>query len=161
MRAALLTLAAGLVVPSAASAQSTSTPAGSAEQVYVACQQTPAPHWSRPAAGRWPLRARTRWAGLLFRNVTPGDGYRVSSGGQTSDPVTVHTTASSPWDPSIYNQTITDNGYQYLNIRDGTKLAIDVHPPTSPAGEPGVPAGVTLPPSRPRSMGSSPRRTRR
>jgi predicted acyl esterase len=83
--------------------------------------------------------------GLLFRNVTPGDGYHVTSGGQQSGPITVHSDAAAPWDPSIYNQTIKDNGYQYLTTRDGTKLAIDVHPPTSPAGEPGVPSGVTLP----------------
>ena len=53
----------------------------------------------------------------------------------------MHTDAAAPWDPSIYNQSISDNGYQYLTTRDGTKLAIDVHPPTDPAGEPGLPSG--------------------
>ncbi|MDQ1508278.1 MAG: uncharacterized protein QOG50_122, partial [Actinomycetota bacterium] len=52
---------------------------------------------------------------------------------------------AAPWDPAIYNQSIPDNGYGYLTTRDGTKLAIDVHPPTSPAGEPGLPPGTTLP----------------
>src|SRR5439155_398443 len=33
-----------------------------------------------------------------------------------------------------------ENGYTYLTTRDGTQLAIDVHPPTSPAGEPGAPS---------------------
>ena len=47
--------------------------------------------------------------------------------------------------PSIYNQEIPDNGYTYLTTRDGTKLAIDVHPPTSPAGEPGVPSKFHFP----------------
>jgi predicted acyl esterase len=32
-----------------------------------------------------------------------------------------------------------------LTTRDGTKLAIDVHPPQSPAGEPGLPSGAGLP----------------
>jgi predicted acyl esterase len=32
-----------------------------------------------------------------------------------------------------------------LTTRDGTKLAIDVHPPTSPAGEPGLPPGTPIP----------------
>jgi hypothetical protein len=32
-----------------------------------------------------------------------------------------------------------------LKTRDGTELAIDVHPPTSPAGEPGIPGGIHLP----------------
>ncbi|MGH2865361.1 MAG: CocE/NonD family hydrolase [Solirubrobacteraceae bacterium] len=85
--------------------------------------------------------------GLLFRNVTPGESYRVrlDSSGETSGPITVHTNASTPWDPSIYNQEIPDNGYTYLTTRDGIKLAIDVHPPTSPAGEPGVPSEFHFP----------------
>jgi uncharacterized protein len=85
--------------------------------------------------------------GLLFRNVKPGKKYRVrlASTGETSGPTTVHTAASAPWDPSVYNQEIPDNGYTYLTTRDGTKLAIDVHPPTSPAGEPGVPSMFHFP----------------
>src|SRR5437588_4299159 len=85
--------------------------------------------------------------GLLFRNVKPAAGYRVrvSSSGETSDPVTVHSDAAAPWDPSIYNQSIPDNGYTYLTTRDGTQLSIDVHPPTSPAGEPGVPSSFQFP----------------
>ena len=86
--------------------------------------------------------------GLLFRNVKPGAGYRVKlvSNGETAGPVTVHTTASKPWDPSIYEeQEISENGYTYLTMRDGTQLAIDVHPPTSPAGEPGVPSMFKFP----------------
>ena len=85
--------------------------------------------------------------GLLFRNVKPGQNYRVrlTSTGETSPPITVHTDASAPWDPSIYDQEIPDNGYTYLTTRDGTQLAIDVHPPTSPAGEPGVPSMFHFP----------------
>jgi predicted acyl esterase len=85
--------------------------------------------------------------GLLFRNVKPGKSYRVqlTSTGETSAPITVHTDASVPWDPSIYHQEIPDNGYTYLTTRDGTQLAIDVHPPTSPAGEPGVPSMFHFP----------------
>ena len=49
-------------------------------------------------------------------------------------PITVHSDAAAPWDPSIYNQKIKDSGYQYLTTRDGTKLAIDVHPPTDVSG---------------------------
>jgi len=85
--------------------------------------------------------------GVLFRNVKPGNGYRVrlTSTGEESGSITVHTTAAEPWDPDVYNQTISDNGYTYLTTRDGTQLAIDVHPPTSPAGEPGVPSEIKLP----------------
>ncbi|HEV7528975.1 MAG TPA: CocE/NonD family hydrolase [Solirubrobacteraceae bacterium] len=85
--------------------------------------------------------------GLLFREVKPGSRYRVSltSTGETSGPITVHSGAAAPWDPSIYNQSIPDNGYTYLTTRDGTQLAITVHPPTSPAGEPGVPSSFHFP----------------
>ncbi len=83
--------------------------------------------------------------GLLFRNVKPGKKYHVVSGGEESAVVTVHKGTSEPWDPSIYGQEIPDNGYTYLTTRDGTKLSIDVHPPTSPAGEPGVPSMFHFP----------------
>jgi predicted acyl esterase len=85
--------------------------------------------------------------GLLFRNVAPGKKYRVSvaSSGETSEPITVHKNTPKPWDPSIYDQEIPDNGYTYLTTRDGTQLSIDVHPPSSPAGEPGVPGSIHLP----------------
>ena len=83
--------------------------------------------------------------GVLFREVKPGKKYRVRSGGEESAPVTVHKGTSGPWDPSVYEQEIPDNGYTYLTTRDGTKLSIDVHPPTSPAGEPGVPSMFHFP----------------
>ena len=60
----------------------------------------------------------------------------LASDGEESGPLTVHSDAAAPWDPSIYKQSIPDDGYGYLTTRDGTKLAIDVHPPTHPAGEP-------------------------
>jgi hypothetical protein len=85
--------------------------------------------------------------GLLYRNVKPAKGYRVRlvSSGETSEPITVHKDTAKPWDPSIYDQEVPDNGYTYLTTRDGTRLSIDVHPPTSPAGEPGVPGSIHLP----------------
>src|SRR5437763_2616604 len=85
--------------------------------------------------------------GLLFRNVKPADGYRVRliSTGETSGSVTVHPAAAAPWDPGVYNQSIADNGYQYLTTRDGIQLALTVHPPSSPAGQPGVPSEFHFP----------------
>ena len=67
--------------------------------------------------------------GALFRKVRPGSGYVVSSGGQRSKPLIVHSDANAPWDPKVYNQHIGSCGYQYLTTRDGTKLALTVHPP--------------------------------
>src|SRR5579875_3057072 len=146
--AATLALAGCLLVPAGASAQGFSAN-GSAEQVYV----TGLPGYARmslisPSGRTLATQSADSLGGLLFRNVSPGSGYRVRllSTGQESGPLTVHSDAAAPWDPSIYNQPIADNGYQYLTTRDGTKLAIYVHPPTSPAGEPGVPSGVNLPP---------------
>jgi hypothetical protein len=88
--------------------------------------------------------------GLLFREVKPGSGYRIrlAPNGEESGALTVYkynTKNAAPWDPEIYNQKIADNGYQYLTTRDGTKLAIDVHPPTEPAGEPGTGGELKLP----------------
>jgi predicted acyl esterase len=121
---------------------------GSAEQVYVTGLAPSTPMSLLTAGGQTiATQSADSLGGLLFRNVPPGRGYRVrrNSDGVTSPPITVHSNAAAPWDPSVYNQTITDNGYQYLTTRDGTKLAIDVHLPTSPAGEPGLPAGTQLP----------------
>ncbi|HVS99578.1 MAG TPA: CocE/NonD family hydrolase [Solirubrobacterales bacterium] len=92
--------------------------------------------------------------GVLFREVTPGSGYRlrVGSGRQAerSEPLTVLTQRSAPPDTSIYEQKIAPHGYQYLTTRDGTKLAIDVHPPqdvakvfTGMIPEPGEGSGGT------------------
>ena len=85
--------------------------------------------------------------GVLFREVTPGAGYRVrlDATGATSGPVVVHTEAAAPWDPSIYDQTIPQDGYSYLTTRDGTQLALTVHPPTHPAGIGGLPEGFPVP----------------
>jgi len=83
--------------------------------------------------------------GVLFRNVEPGSGYRVglTSGGPKSEPLDVLTTQSAPPDTGIYNQSIPSSGYGYLTTRDGTRLAIDVHPPQDVTH---VLPGVELPP---------------
>ena len=85
--------------------------------------------------------------GLLFRDVEPGTGYQVreDATGATSGRLTVHSEAAAPWDPSVYNQSIPDDGYSYLTTRDGTELAISVHPPTHPAGIGGLPEGFPVP----------------
>src|SRR5207237_10073984 len=70
---------------------------------------------------------------------------RLPPPGETSGPSTVHSDAAPPWNPSNYNQSIPDNGYTYLRTRDGTQLPIDVHPPSSPAGQPGVPSEFHFP----------------
>jgi predicted acyl esterase len=121
---------------------------GSVNQVYVT-GLTPSAQMSliSPSGRTLYTQDADSLGGLLFRNVWATSGYRVrlDSDGTESGLITVHSDQAAPWDPSIYNQSIPDNGYSYLTTRDGTKLAIDVHPPTSPAGEPGLPASIHVP----------------
>src|SRR5947209_12720057 len=147
-------LAAGPALPCAASAARTRATVvtfsahGSAEQVYVTGLGPNARMSLLNGAGHTvATQSADAQGGLLFRNVPPGSNYRVRllSTGAESGPLTVHSNAAAPWDPSVYNQSIPDNGYTYLTTRDGIQLAIDVHPPTRHAGEPGVPAQIKLP----------------
>ncbi|HEV7176743.1 MAG TPA: CocE/NonD family hydrolase [Solirubrobacteraceae bacterium] len=145
-------LAIGLVNAGGAAAQAPISAHGSAEQVYVT-GLSPNARMSllRPNGTTLYTQRADSLGGLLFRSVPPGSGYRVraASGGTESGPVTVHSNAAAPWDPGVYNQSVPDNGYGYLTTRDGTQLAIYVHPPTSPAGEPGLSSGLPVPPSLP------------
>jgi uncharacterized protein len=136
----------------AATRASAATPAvravGSAKQVYVT-GLAPSAQMSlvTPAGQILKTQSADSLGGLLFRNVPPATGYHVRrvSDGVQSGSLTVHSEQAAPWNPGVYNQSIPDNGYGYLTTRDGTKLAIYVHPPTSPAGEPGLPPGTSLP----------------
>ncbi len=140
---------AGAAAASASAATPSFSAHGSAEQVYVTGL---APNASmsllRPNGTTLYTQKADSLGGLLFRNVPPGGGYRVraAADGTESRPIAVHSDAAAPWDPGVYNQSIPDEGYTYLTTRDGTQLAIDVHPPASPAGEPGVPLGLPVPP---------------
>src|SRR5438105_4035490 len=144
----VVALAAALPATVATAAAPTFTATGSAEQVYVT-GVAPNAQMSLLTSTGTTLYTQNAdsLGGLLFRNVPPAKGYRVQldPGGPKSGPITVHSDAAAPWDPGIYNQSIPDNGYTYLTTRDGTKLAIDVHPPTSPAGESGAPSFIHLP----------------
>ena len=145
--AALAAVAVWLVAVASASAFSAQ---GSVEQVYVT-GLAPSAQMSLLRSNGETVSTQTAdsLGGLLFRNVAPGRRYRVrlSSTGEESGPITVHTQAAAPWDPSIYKQSIPDSGYTYLTTRDGTQLAIDVHPPGLPAGVFGSDAGFQLPAS--------------
>jgi predicted acyl esterase len=151
VRASLVAFGMWLVVSSMAdtgtSAASAFTAVGSVDQVYVT-GLAPGAQASLISPGGTTLYTQNAdsLGGLLFRNVPPAPGYVVrDAGGNQSASLVVHNAAPAPWNPSIYNQSIADNGYTYLTTRDGTTLAIDVHPPTSPAGEPGLPPGTALP----------------
>jgi uncharacterized protein len=139
VRAGVLVLTAGLVISSSAvataAAQTSALNAvGSVEQVYVTDLRPGAEALLISPEGKTlTTQIVNELGGVLFREVTPGDGYVVESEGVRSSPIVVHNDDPAPWDPSIYNQTIEPSGYQYLTTRDGTKLALSVHLPTSPA----------------------------
>jgi predicted acyl esterase len=143
----VLALLASLIAAVAPASASSFDAVGSAEQVYVT-GLGPSEQASlvSPDGTKLSTQSADQQGGLLFRNVPPGTGYHVvDADGNTSPPLVVHDLSAAPWDPGIYDQEIPDSGYSYLTTRDGTQLAIDVHPPTSPAGEPGLPPGTQLP----------------
>jgi len=136
----IFTLAAFAVWLVTAASASAFNARGSAKQVYVTGLAPNAQASLLNSSGATVyMQNADSLGGLLFRNVAPGTGYRVrlTSTGEASGRITVHSDAGAPWNPGIYNQSIPDNGYTYLTTRDGTQLAITVHPPSSPAGEPG------------------------
>jgi predicted acyl esterase len=140
-------LLASLVIAGRADAAAPSFEAhGSVEQVYA----TGLPSGAQVSlydseGGEVATKSANNLGGILFRNVAPGDGYRVglASGGPESPPLRVLTPQSAPPSTDFYNQSIPSSGYGYLTTRDGTKLAIDVHPPQDVTH---VLPGVELPP---------------
>src|SRR3954470_15717218 len=135
----------------ASAATDTFSAHGSAEQVY-ATGLSPGEQVSLvdSAGATIASRQANPLGGSLFRNVAPGSSYRVrASDGTESEPLTVLTTQPAPPSTEVYNQAIPAAGYGYLTTRDGTQLAIYVHPPqdvakTLPGVQPPpVPAGPT------------------
>jgi predicted acyl esterase len=126
----LVVLAVCLVTAATASAFSAH---GSAEQLYVT-GLAPGAQMSLLRKNGETVSTQTADAlgALLFRHVTPAKHYRVRliSTSEESGPITVHSQAAKPWNPSVYKQSIPSSGYGYLTTRDGIQLAIDVHPPT-------------------------------
>jgi uncharacterized protein len=129
-----------LAAPASASAFSAH---GSVEQVYATGLAGGARTTLLDRRGKTvATRQADPQGGVLFRDVKPATGYKLRDAtGATSDALTVLSTRSAPPSTSVYDQQIPSSGYGYLTTRDGTKLAIDVHPPQdiTDAG------GVTLP----------------
>ena len=136
-------LLALLLVPGRAAAAVPFDAHGSVEQVY-ATGLTPGAEVSLLDGQGAVVATQTagQLGGALFREVAPGSGYRVASGGARSAALRVLTTASAPPSTAVYEQSIPASGYGYLTTRDGTKLAIDVHPPQDVTKA----LGVELPP---------------
>ena len=119
---------------------------GSVGQVYVTGLDAGARASLLARSGRTVATRRANaQGGLLFRRVKPGTGYRVRLGrrGARSAPLRVLSKRSAPPSTDVYNQSIPSSGYGYLTTRDGTQLAINVHPPQNVASA--LPGGVQLP----------------
>ena len=141
---AALALLLASVPASAAGAGPGFSAHGSVGQVYVTGLSPKQPMTLVNSSGQVvSTRPADAQGGLLFRNVNPGTGYRVrpAGGGPTSGPLRVLSTRPAPPSTDVYNQSIKPQGYQYLTTRDGTKLAIDVHPPQDVTNA----GGVTVP----------------
>ncbi len=145
-------LTALLAVASSAAGATRAKPSidahGSVEQVYVRGLAGHAKMTLTRNGHKVATQKADGQGGLLFRELKPGGGYQVgpASGGEKSKKLRVLSTKSAPPSQKIYNQTIPTDGYGYLKTRDGTKLAIDVHPPSDVAGVvPGLKAPVTPP----------------
>jgi hypothetical protein len=133
--AALLAIAS-LPSTTASAAAATLNAHGSVEQVY-ATGVAPGARASLVRHGRvLAVRRADSLGGVLFRDVLPGTGYRVrmASGRAGSGLLRVLSTRSAPPSTSVYRQSIRPDGYGYITMRDGIKLAIDVHPPESVSG---------------------------
>jgi predicted acyl esterase len=138
----LLALAAALIVALAqiaatAQAHAAMTAHGSVRQVYAVGLK---PHASVALVSRSGHVVMTRRAdalgGVVFRQVSPGAGYRVRARGRRSAAVTVVPDRSAPLSTRVYDQKLPFGGYGYLRTRDGTTLAIDVRLPGPASGGP-------------------------
>ncbi len=139
---AVAMLSAAALCSATAAAASAFKAEGSVEQVY-ATGLAPGAQMSLIASKGETVATQTADSegGLLFRHVTPAKKYHVKliSNSEEQGPITVYSQKPAPWDSKIYKQSIPESGYGYLTTRDGTKLAIDVHPPgISGLAAPGV-----------------------
>lgn len=73
---------------------------------------------------------------LVFRKVPPGAGYRVQVGAEYSAAHTVATVEESQPPPSFYASQQLVPGFQYLEMRDGTRLSAYVTLPGPPEDGP-------------------------
>jgi uncharacterized protein len=136
-------LAAAFAIAAPANAADSMDAHGSAEQVYATGLGPNAKVSLLDKRGRKVQKQRSdAEGGVVFRKVKPGNGYVVSAGGTKSGALKVFSNKPAPPDTKVYDQDIPSSGYSYLTTRDGTKLAIDVHP----AQDVTTAAGPQLPP---------------
>jgi uncharacterized protein len=70
-----------------------------------------------------------RFGSLIFRDLVPGGSYRVEGGDPAASvPVVLRVLEDHP-DPSFYQAQQLVDGFQYIEMRDGTLLSAMVRPP--------------------------------
>lgn len=125
---------------------------GSVEQVYVIGAPAGTPVALRDETGAVVQAGTTdSLGGLLFHQVPPGTGYRVSLGDDGSGPAGTEIgplTVTSPDDvppPSLYTDQVlhaqapgqpAEAGFGYITTRDGTKLSASISLPGPVDGGP-------------------------
>jgi len=113
---------------------------GSVNQVSVTGAEKDAPLLLLDSESREVARGRTDSLGsILFREVPPGEGYRVQSTGKgaaSSQPVKVMTAQGSTPAQSFYADQELPTDYGYITTRDGTKLSAAVYLPGPPEAGP-------------------------
>ena len=134
-RAAVMGLLLGGLLAGPAEAAPSFDARGSVEQVYA----TGLEPGRRDEAGR---RDRARSSRRKRANAEGGRALPAREAGQglprqagrrrrgLAEADACSPTARRPLTPSVYDQEIPADGYGYLTTRDGTKLAINVHPPS-------------------------------
>src|SRR3954453_16821580 len=102
---------------------------GSVEQVYATgLSPGAAVSLLDPADQVVETRNANDLGGTLFRNVQPGSGYHVTSGGENCDALTAVPTQSPPPATHVYDPALHSHGYAYMKTRDGNKHASSVQP---------------------------------
>ncbi|MEJ7582843.1 MAG: CocE/NonD family hydrolase [Acidimicrobiales bacterium] len=121
--------------PTPAGAAAPFTAGGSINQVYTYGHAPGATVELRNSAGAVAATGVADEQGAkLFKEVAAGTGYRIVSGGQSSDGLTVTTPDDHP-EQAFYDGITLGEGYGYLPTRDGTLLSVNVSFPAD--GSPG------------------------
>jgi hypothetical protein len=116
------------------------TARGSVEQLYVVGAE-PGQSLELLGPGGAPVATGTadEMGSYIFRGLTPGAGYVVASGSGSAREVSGELEVTAPDDPpdqSFYESQEVGQGYGYIEMRDGTLLAVSVYLPGPPENGP-------------------------
>jgi predicted acyl esterase len=105
----------------------------SVEQLHVTHAEPMSDLELRDASGQAVATGTTDYQGsLIFREVAPGDGYRVATTGappELSRSLRVVSVEQSTPLQSFYDDQVLEPGYGYVTMRDGTQLSVFVSLP--------------------------------